>query len=162
MRGSDRKAASTARASSGLSKASAAVLLVAMASLRILNSWRLAARAARISPTKNSTVVSSNAAPVDTSEMVLSFWRIGAVVVLISVGLVADDFRRPQKLRADREIARLRRRHVDAHANTVAVVDQHDHGAAIFRARNVGDRQDAASLEHLQGFVEPRCLIATD
>jgi hypothetical protein len=77
MCGSERNAASTLRASSGFSKASAAVLLDAMASLRILSCSRLACRTMYNCPSTNNNEVISSAMPVVISVMALSLRRSG-------------------------------------------------------------------------------------
>ena len=41
-------------------------------------------------------MISNSAAPVETSEMALSFLRMGTALVVISTTLVADDFGGPQ------------------------------------------------------------------
>src|SRR4051812_20138912 len=149
MRGSERNAASTARASSGLSKASAAVLFEAMASLRVLSSCRLEERTATNSPTRNSTVVSSNATPVDISVIALSLWRMG-VLAARSALFIAHHLRGTQQLGADDQVAGLGGRQVDAHADPLVFVDQHDDHALFLGAVDVGDGEHAAPLQCVQ------------
>src|SRR5690242_6088063 len=130
MCGSDLNAASTVRPSSGLSKARAAVLFEAIASLRMRSCCSAASRLATNSPSMSSSVVTNNAAPLETSAMVLSFRRIGTGALTASFSL-PDDLGGAQQLRADDEIAGLRRREIDAHADAVVVVDERDDGAQL-------------------------------
>ena len=77
MRGSERNADSTPTASSGLSKASEAVLFDAIASLSVRTCCRLDLRIWCSSPARNNEAVISNAMPQVVSVIALSLRRMG-------------------------------------------------------------------------------------
>jgi hypothetical protein len=74
---SERNADNTMLASSGFSKASAAVLLVPMARLSVCNCSRFDWRISSSWPSRNSKVVINNAIPQVINVMVLSLRRMG-------------------------------------------------------------------------------------